>query len=220
MSGRQRWPLTLLAVSVLGWLGTVTARGLDSLVPDAEFDDGFFAWTNLDSGTGAMQYIFQAGHDRCLGDLRWTSTASGAGTTVELESPCLDLSGAATDTWSLGADFYFTSGQTHQGDASLRVEWFSSAECSGAPAGTDDGPAVTSTVADTWQTSRADLTEPGAGAASALVRLRLTNQSAGAGSLVVRVDGVQLRPGGGYLFAGNFEAGAPELTCRWLTRSP
>lgn len=220
MFGRRRCPVVLLAAFVLGGLGAATARGLESLVPDAEFDDGFFAWTNLDPGAGAMQYVFQEGHDRCLGYLRWTSTASGAGSTVELESPCLDLSGPATDTWSLGADFYFASGQTHQGEASVRIEWFTAAGCAGAPAATDDSPAVSSTVTDAWQTSMADVIEPGAGAASALVRLRLTNQTASVGSLVVRVDGVQLRPGAGYLFAGDFEAGAPERTCRWPTLSP
>ena len=187
-----------------------------NLAANGEFDTSVVSWETIFQATLGWTPVDHSGCSSSIsGAAQGTNLASGPDQGRGF-STCIAgiVSGA---TYSFGADLIFPTGQTTTGNASVRVVWFESSDCSGFSRFPAEGDlTVPSTSTTGWTRVRNDQAVAPADSSSAALVVRLEKNEAG-GALAVNFDGAYFASQGGFLFADSFER---QSTCHWSSTIP
>lgn len=157
-----------LALGLLAALfaSRVSAVAIDNLLTNPYFDTDLSGWT-YNSAHVSWNHLDFLGQATSGSALLVNSFTDGSG--PALTSSCVLLPASAS--FNFGSRFFIPSGQGQAGTAHVFLNWFSSADCSGASIASNELSSNPAAPVDSWITLSKNLVSTPAGAISAYVRL-------------------------------------------------
>jgi len=216
MKARRHRLSPFVALAVLLAVALATQADAGNLVPNSEFDRDTAGWDEVSDGQSLLGWA-SLDHDTCGAGSGSALAANGATTPDNGMGFHTCVTGVVGgQSYSLGGDLRFPTGQTATGTANLTVFWYGSSDCSVHFLGVEPAqPELSTDTSGVWVSALSESAIAPASAHSAELRVTVIKEQAN-DVLLLRFDGVYLAPGGGFLFGDGLDTGS---FCRWSALS-